>query len=118
MGKLRKKRKRGSTLVEAILLSQMIANKKKKSKQRNAIIDSLNNRQIKCIGQVLGKVMVSKKKKKLPIAKMRQLIRDRKFINAIVSGQGSLLTRKKILKQQGGFLSILGGLLLPALMGM
>ena len=105
----RKKKARGpykmTPLREGVMLTQILA--KRKGKSRHALIDGLSNKQMNGIGKCFGKFL--RMQKKLPGKRLKQLIRDQRLVNAIVQGHGSLNTRKKILKQKGGFL----GALLP-----
>ena len=93
-------------LPEALMLVHMMSKMNKNAKQRKAIIDSLNASQMRDVGHLVrGVLNVSHK---LPKKQIHQLIRDRKFIDAIVRGKGALSTRKKILSdQRGGFPGIL-----------
>ena len=72
------------------------------------MVDSLNENQVCQIGKFLKQIFNAKHK--LPRNQIKQLIRDRNLIDAIITGRGSLSTRKNILKlktknQKGGFLS-------------
>lgn len=109
-----------SPIREGVMLSQMLA--RRKGKSRHALIDGLTNSQMNGIGKAFGKFL--RLQKKLPDKRIKQLIRDQQLVNAIVQGHGPLRTRKKILKQKGGFLpailpmaaKMLGPMLLPGLM--
>ena len=95
-----------SHLPEAMMLAHMMSKTNKNAKQRKAIIDSLNATQMRDVGHLVRGVL--NVRRKLPEKQINQLIRDRKFIDAIVKGKGALSTRKKILSdQRGGFPGIL-----------
>ena len=95
-----------SHLSEAMMLVHMMSKTNKNAKQLKAIIDSLNATQMRDVGH-LGQGVL-KVRHKLPKKQINQLIRDRKFIDAIVRGKGALSTQKKILSdQRGGFSGIL-----------
>ena len=104
MRKIRKKlypRKKGINIREAHALARMIALRKGSKKRRNAIIDTLSNKEVKKIGQIFKKSL--KRVRKLRKSKIKELMRKRKGLNAIILNKGSLTLRKKILKQKGGF---------------
>ena len=92
-------------LREGIILTQMLA--RRKGRPREALIDGLTNKQMKGIGKAFGKFL--RMQRQLPGKRLKQLIRDQRLVNAVIQGHGPLNTRKKILKQKGGFL----GALLP-----
>ena len=76
------------------------------------VVDLLNENQVRQIGKFLKQIFNAKHK--LPRNQIKQLIRDRNLIDAIITERGSLSTRKNILKlktknQKGRFL----GALLP-----
>ena len=109
-GKRKKRSVKGggktSHLPEAMMLAHMMSKTNKNAKQRKAIIDSLNATQMRDVGHLVRGVL--NVRRKLPEKQINQLIRDRKFIDAIVKGKGALSTRKKILSdQRGGFPGIL-----------
>ena len=88
------------------MLVHMMSKTNKNAKQRKAIVDSLNATQMQDVGHLVRGVL--NVHHKLPEKQINQLIRDRKFIDAIVKGKGALSTRKKILSdQRGGFPGIL-----------
>jgi len=98
----------GRITPEAFMLAHLMSKANKNAKQRKAVVDSMNASQMKHVGRLVRGVLETRRK--LPKNQLRQLIRDRNFINALVKGRGSLDTRKKILKdQRGGFI----GALLP-----
>ena len=93
---------------ETFMLAHLMSKANKNAKQRKAVVDSMNASQMKHVGRLVRGVLNTRRK--LPKKQLRQLIRDRNFIDALVKGKGSLDTRKKILKdQRGGFI----GALLP-----
>ena len=93
-------------LPEALMLAHMMSKMNKNAKQQKAIIDSLNATQMQDVGHLVRGVL--NVHCKLPKKQINQLIRDRKFIDAIVRGKGVLSTQKKILSdQRGGFPGIL-----------
>ena len=95
-----------SHLPEAMMLAHMMSKTNKNAKQRKAIVDSLNATQMRDVGHLVRGVL--NVRRKLPEKQINQLIRNRKFIDAIVKGKGALSTRKKILSdQRGGFPGIL-----------
>lgn len=99
-------KKTRSHLPEAMMLAHMMSKTNKNAKQRKAIVDSLNATQMRDVGHLVRGVL--NVRRKLPEKQINQLIRDRKFIDAIVKGKGALSTRKKILSdQRGGFPGIL-----------
>ena len=105
--------RRGGTLApETVMLAHLMSTANRNVKQRQAVVDSMNDHQVRQIGRMMKKVL--NMKRKLPKKEISKLLRDRKLIDAIVNGKGSINTRKKILKlklrnQKGGFL----GPLLP-----
>ena len=94
-------------LTEPLMLSRMIGRSNRNARQRNAIIDTMSPAQMRGIGRLFHRFLVSKYR--LPRSRINQLIRDEDFVQAIVQGRGALDTRKKILKQKGGIF----GALLP-----
>ena len=109
-----KKHKWGGSLVhpESVMLAHLMSSANRNTKQRQAVVDSLNESQVRHIGRLLKHVLNAKRK--LPKNQIKQLIRDRNLIDAIIMGKGTLSTRKNISKlkmrnQKGGFL----GALLP-----
>ena len=86
-------------LLEAAILSQMLGDNK--GARRDALIDSLSDKEVKAIGKIFAGFLGSHYK--LSKAGFQQLIRDHKLVDAIIGGHGKLETRKKILKQKGGF---------------
>ena len=86
-------------LIEAAVLSQMLGNHK--GAKRDALIDALSDKEVKAIGKIFARFLGSRQN--LPKAQFHQLIRDHKLIDALIRGNGKLATRKKILKQKGGF---------------
>lgn len=112
-----KKRGGGNVLPETVMLAHLMSSANRNVKQRQAVVDSLNENQVRHVGKLLKKVLNTKRK--LPKNQIKQLIRDRNLINALIKGQGTVSTRKKILKlktknQKGGFL----GALLPVAMSL
>ena len=93
-------RSKMTPLREGIILSKMLA--RRKGRPREALIDGLTNKQMNGIGKAFGKFL--RMQRKLPGKRLKQLIRDQRLVNAVIQGHGSLNTRKKILKQKGGFL--------------
>ena len=79
-----------SHLPEAMMLAHMMSKTNKNAKQRKAIIDSLNAIQMRDVGRLVRGVL--NVHRKLPEKQINQLIRDRKFIDAIVKGKGALST--------------------------
>ena len=115
--KRRRRRRQGggrSTLHEAMLLGKMLGNRRGNNrKSREAIIDSMSNKQMNDLGKVMARAL-ARPGRAIPKSRIKQLIKDRKFITAIIKGQGPLSLRKKILKQRGGFLgSLIGALAAP-----
>ena len=115
--KMGKKRGGGNVLPETVMLAHLMSSANRNVKQRQAVVDSLNENQVRHVGKLLKKVLNTKRK--LPKNQIKQLIRDRNLINALIKGQGTVSTRKKILKlktknQKGGFL----GALLPVAMSL
>ena len=108
------KKRMGGSIVqpEMVMLVHLMSLANRNVKQQQAIVDSLNKNQVRQIGKFLKQILNAKHK--LPRNQIKQLIRDRNLIDAIITGRGSLSTRKNILKlktrnQKGGFL----GALLP-----
>lgn len=95
----------GPILRDGVLLSHLMSSKNKNARQRAAIIDTLSPVQMKSVGRAVGAFLNSEYK--LPKARIKQLIRDKQFVEAIMRGKGPLETRKKILKQKGGILPAL-----------
>ena len=94
------------------MLTHLMSTANKNVKQCQVVVDSLNSSQLREIGKYLKQILNTRQK--LPKNQINQLIRDRKLIDALISGKGTVTTRKKILKlktknQKGGFL----GALLP-----
>ena len=69
----------------AMMLAHMMSKMSKNAKQRKAIIDSLNATQMRDVGHLMRGV--PNVCRKLPKKQINQLIRDRKFIDAIVRGE-------------------------------
>ena len=86
-------------LPEALMLAHMMSKMNKNAKQRKAIIDSLNASQMRDVGHLVRGVL--NVRRKLPKKQINQLIRDRKFIDAIVRGKGVLSMQKKIYRTRG-----------------
>ena len=92
------------------MLAHLMSSANRNVKQRQAVVDLLNENQVCQIGKFLKQILNAKDK--LPRNQIKQLIRDRNLIDAIITGRGLLFTRKSILKlktknQKGGFLSAL-----------
>ena len=106
--------RRGGTLApETVMLAHLMSTANRNVKQRQAVVESMNDHQVQQIGKMMKKAL--NMKRKLPKKDIRKLLRDRTLKDAIVNGKGSINTRKKILKlklrnQKGGFL----GPLLPS----
>ena len=102
----------GSVTPEAVMLAHFMSTANKNVKQREAVVDSMNEKQVKQIGKLVKNVL--NMKRKLPKKEIKKLVRDRNLIEALIKGKGNVNTCKKILKlklrnQKGGFL----GPLLP-----
>ena len=93
-------------LLEAALLSKMIGSKKNRA-QKMAVIDSLDNTQMKGMGNLFK--MFMKTRYPLPNQKIKQLVRDKKFISSFIDHRIPVATRRLLLKQKGGIL----GAILP-----
>ena len=96
----------GGKTGDMVLPEAMMSKVNKNTKQLKVIVDSLNASQMCGVGRLVkGILNVCHNLHKKQIS---QLIRDRKFIDAIVKGKGMVSTRKKILSdQRGGFPGIL-----------
>lgn len=113
----KKPKKKDNSLAEAIMLSKLVGNSNRNKAQRLAVIDSLNSRQMVGMGRLV-KIFI-KSKYPLPENKIKQLVRDKKFISAFFDNKVPVDTRKRILSQKGGVLgfvlplaaNLLGGLL-------
>ena len=108
----RKKRTGGSIVQPETVMLVHLMNSANRNVKQQAVVDSLNKNQLHQIGKFLKQILNTKHK--LPRNQIKELIRDRNLIDAIITGRGSLSTRKNILKlktknQKGGFL----GALLP-----
>ena len=106
------KKRTGGSIVqpETVMLAHLMSSANRNVKQQQAVVDSLNENQVCQIGKFLKQILNAKHK--LPRNQIKQLIRDRNLIDAIITGRGSLSTRKNILKlktknQKGKFLSAL-----------
>ena len=106
------KKRTGGSIVqpETVMLAHLMSSANRNVKQQQAVVDSLNENQVHQIGKFLKHILNAKHK--LPRNQIKQLIRDRNLIDAIITGRGSLSTRKNILKlktrnQKGGFLDTL-----------
>ena len=94
-----KKRTRGSIdQPKTVMLAHLMSSANRNIKQRQAVVDSLNENQVHQIGKFLKQILNAKHK--LPRNQIKQLIRDRNLINAIIPQRGSLSTRKKQLETQ------------------
>lgn len=104
---------------DALVLSRLIGSTNKNVKQREAIIDGMSGRQMKDVGKLFKQYLESSYS--LPRGRIKQLIRDKEFVDALTKFQGDLKTRKKILKQKGGIipflLPLLAKALAPAILG-
>ena len=108
VSKRRKQRGRGMSqkggalsgvLLEAAILGDILG--KSKGAKREVFIDNLTDKEVKSIGKFFAHFLG--KPQKIPEARFKQLIRDHKLVDAIIKGTGKLETRKRILKQKGGF---------------
>ena len=102
----------GSLAPETVMLAHLMSTANRNVKQRQAVVDSMNEHQVRQVGKMVKKVL--NMKRKLPKKDIKKLVRDRNLIDALIKGKGSIATRKKILRlklknQKGGFL----GPLLP-----
>ena len=77
-------------LREALMFVHMMSKTNKNARQRKAIVDSVNATQMRDVGHLVRGVL--NVHGKLPKKLINQLIRDRKFIDAIVRGKGELST--------------------------
>lgn len=100
------------TMNDAVLLARMLTKKNRNAKQRNAIIDTMDNAQMNQFGKMVKQFMSSDYK--MPAKHLKRLQRDNKFVKALMDPRVPLVTRKKILQQtqKGGFL----GAVLPMLL--
>ena len=108
VSKRRKQRGRGMSqkggalsgvLLEAAILGDILG--KSKGAKREVFIDNLTDKEVKSIGKFFAHFLGTPQK--IPEARFKQLIRDHKLVDAIIKGTGKLETRKRILKQKGGF---------------
>ena len=86
-------------LLEAAILGEILG--KSKGANREVLIDNLTDKEVKSIGKFFAHFLGTPQK--IPEARFKQLIRDHKLVDAIIRGTGKLETRKRILKQKGGF---------------
>ena len=106
-----KKKTRGSIVQpETVMLAHLMSSVNRNDKQQQVVVDSLNENQVRQIGKFLKDILNAKHK--LPRNQIKQMIRDRNLIDAIITGRGSLSSRKNLLKlktrnQKGEFLSAL-----------
>ena len=97
-------------LAGALLLGRMMSKKNRNAKQRSAIIDTMDNSQMKQFGRVMKSFISSKYK--MPRQYLKKLKRDRHFVTAMMDPRVPLATKKKILSQKGGFIPAI----LPAIL--
>ena len=115
-GKRKKNKKvkiKGSpSLYLGLVLGKMLSKKNPNSKQRNAILDTMNGSQMKAVTGVIRRFIASKETESLPKKQLKQLAKDQKFINALIHEKTPLNIKKDILGQKGGFITNL----LPTIM--
>lgn len=99
-------------LTNALFLARMLTKKNRNAKQRNAIIDTMDNNQMNQFARVVKQFMSSDYK--MPAKHMKRLQKDNKFVRALINPKVPLSTRKQILQQsqRGGFI----GAVLPMLL--
>lgn len=99
----------GTPMANALFLARMVSKKNRNARQRKAIIDTMDRSQMNQFGQVMKKFM--KSDYKMPRKDLNRLKKDRAFVSALMDSRVPLETKKKILRQKGGFLGILPAVL-------
>lgn len=97
----------GGVNLPDLMLTQLIGKDNKNVRQRNALIDTMNNSQMRRIGLIVRSFLRSRYQ--LSPSQIKQLSKNQDFVTALISPKVPLDTRKKILKQKGGIF----GALLP-----
>lgn len=85
-------------------------------KQRHAVIDTMNNGQMKAVGTLVKSFLNNK----IPVndKALKKLKKDRKYLYGLINKKSTNSNKKKILKQKGGaIIAPILGALLPALVG-
>ena len=95
---------RGGITMADILLAKMISNDNKNKLQREAIIDTMNESQMKRMAKLVKLFLESCTK--LPPKTINMLSANQEFVKAIVGNKVPIATKKKIFKQKGGILPI------------
>ena len=111
------KRSRGGakSLKDNFPLFMVLDKTNKNVKQRNKLINSLSEHQMKGVEHLANNFL--QKKYNTKGINLNKLKKDRKFIYNLAKAGTSLATKKKILKQKGGILHMLLPLALGGLMG-
>ena len=83
----------GSLAPETVMLAHLMSTANRNVKQPQAVVDSMNEHQVRQVGKMVKKVL--NMKRKLPKKDIKKLVRDRNLIDALIKGKGSIATRKK-----------------------
>ena len=106
-----------SSLVDVLLAAVLT---KVTGKLKKVIIDNMSKRQMDSIGKIIRSFLSSKVS--LTPKMIKQLRKDRRYINALIRTKGKksvpLNIRRRVLRQKGGFLSLALGALSPIIGGL
>ena len=96
---------RGGITMPDILLAKMISNDNKNKLQREAIIDTMNESQMKRMSKMVKLFLESRTE--LPPKTINMLSANQEFVKAIVKNKVPIAMKKKIFKQKEGILPML-----------
>ena len=97
----------GNVMANALFLARMLTKKNQNAKQRDAIVNTMDNKQMNQLSKVFKTFW--KSNQQMPKKHLKRLQKDRRFVEAMMNPKIPLGIKKKILTQKGGIL----GALLP-----
>ena len=104
--------KRKDPFLKNIHLFGMISNKNANAKQRQALVESMNNSQLGAIKNVTKKFLASDYVVPAPV--LKRLVKDRDLLYELIGKKTPVTRQKSILNQTGGFIHALLPLALKA----